>query len=133
MAFPLDRCLSQEVENTLCHHSHTDHFHYFQMTQKLQEPEISIRTTGGRMIVIPSTILRCLNPGEWLNDEVVNGYAQLVQDAAKPDIIVLDSFFCSKLVQGDQDAIRRYWQKVGLSLLFCSSVTNDYTESLQEE
>jgi len=100
------------------------------MTQKLQEPRIKIRS-GGSLAVFPSTILHCLDPGKLLNDEAVNGYAQLVEDTAQPDIIVLNSFFCYKAARGDD--IRRLWKKVSLSYLFCSSVTSDYTASSKEE
>ena len=66
------------------------------------------------MAISPKT-LDCLKPREWLSDEAINGYAQLIQDAADPDVVIFNSFFTCQLSRGFQD-VKKEWLKVSYPL-----------------
>ena len=83
------------------------------MDQKLQgQAEIDILASTGRMARVKPVFLCCLQPERWLNDEVINGYVQLVQTAAQSGIVVLNSFFLIKLAHQGYNSVKREWNKV---------------------
>lgn len=123
MAMVLDGKLCQEVKtlpNT--YHSQKLISFFFSSSQIIdqleKQPTFKIRTWGGQQIIIPGRDLQCLRPGQWLNDEVINGYLQLVHDISKvKGVVVLNSFFMSTLVRGYESA-RRTWIKAGYVCLY---------------
>jgi Ulp1 family protease len=54
----------------------------------------------------------CLQPGKWLNDEIINGYAQLIQDTAEPNVVIFSSFFLSRLADRGWKSVKKEWLKV---------------------
>lgn len=70
---------------------------------------------GHRTMGIEPGELKGVKPGEWLNDEVVNAYVELIKQVATPDVILLSSFFMSKLAKGYN--VERDWKRVS-HLLF---------------
>jgi hypothetical protein len=69
---------------------------------------------GHGTISIEPRELKGVKPGEWLNDEVVNGYVELIKQVATPNIILLSSFFMSKLARGDN--VEKDWKRVSYRL-----------------
>ena len=69
---------------------------------------------GQRTMSIEPRQLKGVKPGEWLNDEVVNAYVALIKQVATPDVVLLSSFFMSKLARGD--SVERDWKGVSYVL-----------------
>lgn len=51
-----------------------------------------------------------------MNDEIINGYAQLIQDTADPDVVIFGSFFLSQLACRGLKSIEKEWRKVSYHL-----------------
>jgi len=85
-----------------------------QVKQKLRDhSRINIRSSGRKVITLSSKVLDCLQPGKWLNDEVINGYAQLVEELGERGVIVFNSFLFFKIArEGYTDSVKKQWDKV---------------------
>ncbi|PKA58429.1 Ubiquitin-like-specific protease ESD4 [Apostasia shenzhenica] len=85
-------------------------------------------------IEITGKVLQCLNPGAWLNDEVINLYLELLKEREKrvPKKFLkchfFNTFFYKKLTSGTQDydfkAVRRWTtqRKLGYALIDCDKI-----------
>ncbi|KAF8772799.1 hypothetical protein HU200_005390 [Digitaria exilis] len=83
-------------------------------------------------IVITREILQCLNNQEWLNDEVINLYLDLLKERElrQPSKFLkchfFNTFFYKKLIAGGYDykAVRRWTtkRKLGYSLIECDKI-----------
>ncbi|KAF3322793.1 putative ubiquitin-like-specific protease 1B isoform X2 [Carex littledalei] len=85
-------------------------------------------------IEITKEIIRCLRPGGWLNDEVINLYLELLKERERrqPDRFLkchfFNTFFYKKLIGGndgyDYKAVRRWTtqKKLGYSLINCDKI-----------
>ncbi|XP_077217756.1 ubiquitin-like-specific protease ESD4 [Tasmannia lanceolata] len=85
-------------------------------------------------IEITRDILQCLNPGAWLNDEVINLYLELLKEREKrcPKKFLkchfFNTFFYKKLISGrsgyDFKAVRRWTtqRKIGYDLIECDKI-----------
>lgn len=85
-------------------------------------------------ITITGQVLRCLGPGEWLNDEVINVYLELLKEREKqePEKFLkchfFNTFFYKKLISGsfgyDYKSVRRWTtqRKLGYSLVDCDKI-----------
>ncbi|XP_015573337.1 ubiquitin-like-specific protease ESD4 isoform X2 [Ricinus communis] len=81
-------------------------------------------------IDITGEILRCLAPGAWLNDEVINVYLELLKEREKrePEKFLkchfFNTFFYKKLLSGDYKAVRRWTteRKLGYFLIDCDKI-----------
>ncbi|KAI3812548.1 hypothetical protein L1987_17259 [Smallanthus sonchifolius] len=85
-------------------------------------------------ITISGEVLRCLKPGAWLNDEVINVYLELLKEREKKEpkkflkCHFFNTFFYKKLISGragyDYKAVRRWTtqRKLGYSLLECDKI-----------
>lgn len=83
-------------------------------------------------IVITREILQCLNDKDWLNDEVINLYLELLKERElrEPDTFVkchfFNTFFYKKLINGGYDykAVRRWTtkRKLGYNLIDCDKI-----------
>ncbi|KAK8452755.1 hypothetical protein SEVIR_5G162800v4 [Setaria viridis] len=83
-------------------------------------------------IVITREILQCLNNQEWLNDEVINLYLDLLKERElrQPSKFLkchfFNTFFYKKLISGGYDykAVRRWTtkRKLGYSLIECDKI-----------
>lgn len=67
----------------------------------------------GKKIQIPLHDMRRLDPGRWLNDEVVNAYCALLDASTEDNILILHSFFVSHLTTlSKQNFANRHLLKV---------------------
>uniref|UniRef100_J3KZR8 Ubiquitin-like protease family profile domain-containing protein n=1 Tax=Oryza brachyantha TaxID=4533 RepID=J3KZR8_ORYBR len=83
-------------------------------------------------IVITREILQCLNETEWLNDEVINLYLELLKERElrEPSKFLkchfFNTFFYKKLITGGYDykSVRRWTtkRKLGYSLIECDKI-----------
>ncbi|KAK1664766.1 hypothetical protein QYE76_052925 [Lolium multiflorum] len=83
-------------------------------------------------IVITREILQCLNDKDWLNDEVINLYLELLKERElkEPNKFVkchfFNTFFYKKLINGGYDykAVRRWTtkRKLGYDLIDCDKI-----------
>ncbi|KAD5317261.1 hypothetical protein E3N88_17207 [Mikania micrantha] len=85
-------------------------------------------------ITITGEVLRCLRPGAWLNDEVINVYLELLKEREKKEpkkflrCHFFNTFFYKKLISGrtryDYKSVRRWTtqRKLGYSLLECDKI-----------
>ncbi|XP_057547731.1 ubiquitin-like-specific protease ESD4 isoform X3 [Amaranthus tricolor] len=85
-------------------------------------------------IDITGEILQCLRPGEWLNDEVINVYLELLKERERREpkkflnCHFFNTFFYKKLVGGrngyDYKAVRRWTtqRKLGYGLVDCDKI-----------
>ncbi|KAK9076116.1 hypothetical protein SSX86_004449 [Deinandra increscens subsp. villosa] len=85
-------------------------------------------------ITITGEVLRCLRPGAWLNDEVINIYLELLKEREKKEPTkflkchFFNTFFYKKLISGrtgyDYKSVRRWTtqRKLGYSLLECDKI-----------
>ncbi|XP_073142360.1 ubiquitin-like-specific protease ESD4 [Henckelia pumila] len=85
-------------------------------------------------IDITGEILRCLSPGAWLNDEVINVYLELLKEreSRNPQKFLkchfFNTFFYKKLISGrggyNFQSVRRWTthKKLGYSLLECDKI-----------
>ncbi|KAK1408652.1 hypothetical protein QVD17_40618 [Tagetes erecta] len=85
-------------------------------------------------ITITGELLRCLRPGAWLNDEVINVYLELLKEREKKEpkkflkCHFFNTFFYKKLISGktgyDYKSVRRWTtqRKLGYSLLECDKI-----------
>ncbi|XP_028751657.1 ubiquitin-like-specific protease ESD4 isoform X2 [Neltuma alba] len=85
-------------------------------------------------IEITGEILRCLKPGAWLNDEVINLYLELLKEREKREpkkflkCHFFNTFFYKKLIGGrsgyDFRSVRRWTsqRKLGYSLIECDKI-----------
>ncbi|XP_076895700.1 putative ubiquitin-like-specific protease 1B [Bidens hawaiensis] len=85
-------------------------------------------------ITISGEVLRCLRPGAWLNDEVINLYLELLKEREKKEpkkflkCHFFNTFFYKKLIGGrtgyDYKSVRRWTsqRKLGYSLLECDKI-----------
>ncbi|ERN02234.1 ubiquitin-like-specific protease ESD4 [Amborella trichopoda] len=85
-------------------------------------------------IEITRSILQCLLPGAWLNDEVINLYLELLKEREKRDpkhflkCHFFNTFFYKKLISGrsgyDYKAVRRWTtqRKIGYDLIECDKI-----------
>ncbi|XP_047059107.1 putative ubiquitin-like-specific protease 1B [Lolium rigidum] len=83
-------------------------------------------------IVITREILQCLNDKDWLNDEVINLYLELLKERElkEPNKFVkchfFNTFFYKKLINGGYDykAVRRWTtkRKLGYNLIDCDKI-----------
>ncbi|XP_076900958.1 ubiquitin-like-specific protease ESD4 [Bidens hawaiensis] len=85
-------------------------------------------------ITITGEVLRCLRPGAWLNDEVINVYLELLKEREKKEPKKFlkchfhNTFFYKKLISGktgyDYKSVRRWTtqKKLGYSLLDCDKI-----------
>ncbi|CAO2821966.1 unnamed protein product [Amaranthus hypochondriacus] len=85
-------------------------------------------------IDITGEILQCLRPGEWLNDEVINVYLELLKERERREpkkflnCHFFNTFFYKKLIGGrngyDYKAVRRWTtqRKLGYGLVDCEKV-----------
>lgn len=85
-------------------------------------------------ITITGEVLRCLKPGEWLNDEVINVYLELLKEREMKEpkkflkCHFFNTFFYKKLISGssgyDYKSVRRWTtqRKLGYSLLECDKI-----------
>ncbi|XP_074340019.1 ubiquitin-like-specific protease ESD4 [Apium graveolens] len=85
-------------------------------------------------IEITGELLRCLRPGAWLNDEVINLYLELLKEREKrhPKQFLkchfFNTFFYKKLIGGgsgyDYKSVRRWTtqRKLGYSLIECEKI-----------
>ncbi|CAO2173732.1 unnamed protein product [Urochloa humidicola] len=83
-------------------------------------------------IVITREILQCLNYQEWLNDEVINLYLDLLKEREQREpskflkCHFFNTFFYKKLISGGYDykAVRRWTtkRKLGYSLIECDKI-----------
>ncbi|KAJ3683714.1 hypothetical protein LUZ60_013941 [Juncus effusus] len=85
-------------------------------------------------IEISKQIIRCLRPGGWLNDEVINLYLELLKEREKrePNKFLnchfFNTFFYKKLISGksgyDYKSIKRWTthKKLGYSLIDCDKI-----------
>ncbi|KAJ0914842.1 putative Ulp1 peptidase [Helianthus annuus] len=85
-------------------------------------------------ITITGEVLRCLRPGAWLNDEVINLYLELLKEREKKEpkkflkCHFFNTFFYKKLISGrtgyDYKSVRRWTtqRKLGYSLLECDKI-----------
>ncbi|KAI7736070.1 hypothetical protein M8C21_023687 [Ambrosia artemisiifolia] len=85
-------------------------------------------------IAITGEVLRCLRPGAWLNDEVINLYLELLKEREKKEpkkflkCHFFNTFFYKKLISGrtgyDYKSVRRWTtqRKLGYSLLECDKI-----------
>lgn len=62
--------------------------------------------------------LRTLNGKEWLNDEVINFYVNLIQERSKdsklPSVYAFSTFFYPKLMSSGHSALRRWTKKIDI-------------------
>jgi Ulp1 family protease len=61
-----------------------------------------------------------LENGKWLNDEIINFYAQLIMDRAKTKfckVHVYNTFFYSTLCQGGYSKVKKWSKKVSFHQL----------------
>ncbi|XP_058075901.1 ubiquitin-like-specific protease ESD4 isoform X1 [Magnolia sinica] len=91
-------------------------------------------THANSNIVITKEKLMCLRPGEWLNDEVINLYLELLKEREKrvPKKFLkchfFNTFFFKKLVSGkngyDFKSVRRWTtpRKIGYGLIECDKI-----------
>lgn len=61
--------------------------------------------------------IQTLRPGEWLNDEVINFYGNLIMARSKesttlPKVHVFSTFFYKTLSENGYDKVRRWTKKV---------------------
>eukprot|EP00457_Paulinella_chromatophora_P014247 gb/GEZN01014648.1/.p1 GENE.gb/GEZN01014648.1/~~gb/GEZN01014648.1/.p1 ORF type:complete len:214 (-),score=28.10 gb/GEZN01014648.1/:177-818(-) len=81
-----------------------------------------------------NTILQCLRPGQWLNDEVMNFYMAMINErsqelvkkygpSAPPHVLKIychNSFFCDKMTNGGKgykyQAVKRWSKKAGVKI-----------------
>nr|XP_043606017.1 ubiquitin-like-specific protease ESD4 isoform X2 [Erigeron canadensis] len=85
-------------------------------------------------ITITGEVLRCLRPGAWLNDEVINLYLELLKEREKKEpkkflkCHFFNTFFYKKLISGrtgyDYKSVRRWTsqRKLGYSLQECDKI-----------
>ncbi|XP_054807249.1 ubiquitin-like-specific protease ESD4 [Prosopis cineraria] len=85
-------------------------------------------------IEITGELLRCLKPGAWLNDEVINLYLELLKEREKREpkkylkCHFFNTFFYKKLIGGksgyDFKSVRRWTtqRKLGYSLIECDKI-----------
>ncbi|PWA46035.1 cysteine proteinases superfamily protein [Artemisia annua] len=85
-------------------------------------------------ITITGEVLRCLGPGAWLNDEVINLYLELLKERERREpkkflkCHFFNTFFYKKLISGrggyDYNSVRRWTskRKLGYSLLECDKI-----------
>ncbi|MCL7045856.1 hypothetical protein MKW94_020456 [Papaver nudicaule] len=85
-------------------------------------------------IEITGEILRCLQPGGWLNDEVINVYLELLKEREKREpkkflkCHFFNTFFYKKLASGrtgyDYKAVKRWTtqRKIGYGLIECDKI-----------
>ncbi|XP_077240707.1 ubiquitin-like-specific protease ESD4 [Tasmannia lanceolata] len=85
-------------------------------------------------IQITRDVLQCLQPGAWLNDEVINLYLELLKEREKSDpkkflkCHFFNTFFYNKLFSGrhvyDFKAVRRWTtqRKIGYGLIECDKI-----------
>ncbi|KAM7256720.1 hypothetical protein ACFE04_012461 [Oxalis oulophora] len=81
-------------------------------------------------IDITGEILRCLRPGRWLNDEVINVYLDLLKERENRDpkkflkCHFFSTFFYSKLRSGGYKAVKRWTsnRKLGYYLIDCDKI-----------
>ncbi|KAK9139350.1 hypothetical protein Scep_009031 [Stephania cephalantha] len=85
-------------------------------------------------IDITGEILQCLQPGAWLNDEVINVYLELLKEREKREPAkflkchFFNTFFYKKLISGrggyDFKAVRRWTsqRKIGYGLIECEKI-----------
>ncbi|KZP18038.1 cysteine proteinase, partial [Athelia psychrophila] len=59
--------------------------------------------------------LERFGPGQWLNDEIINAYGQLLDAHTPGDVMFLSSFFMNKLYHDGYNGVSK-WLK-GVSLL----------------
>ncbi|KAI3728164.1 hypothetical protein L6452_16795 [Arctium lappa] len=91
-------------------------------------------THANSNIIITGEVLRCLRLGEWLNDEVVNVYLELLKEREKREpqkflkCHFFNTFFYKKLTSGrigyDYKSVRRWTtqKKLGYSLFECEKI-----------
>eukprot|EP00440_Ansanella_granifera_P015284 gb/GFBE01016616.1/.p1 GENE.gb/GFBE01016616.1/~~gb/GFBE01016616.1/.p1 ORF type:complete len:323 (+),score=65.37 gb/GFBE01016616.1/:1-969(+) len=60
--------------------------------------------------------LSCLQPDEWLNDEVVNCYLRLLQDQNSGTLWCPSTFFWPKLEESGHQAVQRWTKRAGLNV-----------------
>ncbi|XP_015690603.1 ubiquitin-like-specific protease ESD4 [Oryza brachyantha] len=87
---------------------------------------------GPSSIEITKEIIRCLRPGCWLNDEVINLYLELLKERAERDskkflkCHFFNTFFYNKLACGeagyDYQSVRRWTARLGYGLLECEKI-----------
>lgn len=118
MTMVLDRKLRQEVNKAFIFTSSSLIIFFFQIAKLTKPPTISIYSCGGVKADIQNSAFRCLRPTGWLNDEVINGYTQLVYMATKAKgVIVLNSFVMTKLLEG-YNFVKRVLHKASWTYLY---------------
>eukprot|EP00931_Biecheleriopsis_adriatica_P120837 TRINITY_DN95938_c0_g1_i1.p1 TRINITY_DN95938_c0_g1~~TRINITY_DN95938_c0_g1_i1.p1 ORF type:complete len:336 (+),score=83.24 TRINITY_DN95938_c0_g1_i1:81-1088(+) len=60
--------------------------------------------------------LSCLQPEEWLNDEVVNCYMRLLQEESEGRLWCPNTFFWPKLKDGGYSAVQRWSRRASIDL-----------------
>ncbi|KAF9978442.1 SUMO1 sentrin specific peptidase 1 [Actinomortierella ambigua] len=73
----------------------------------------------GFNVTITKNDIRTLRPGEWLNDEVINFYGQLIMarsnaSSALPKVHVFSTFFYKTLSENGYDKVRRWTKKTNI-------------------
>lgn len=62
-------------------------------------------------------IHRLIEPGEWLNDEIVNAYGQLLDAHSNSDVFFLSSFFMHRLHRDGYAGISKWLKGVSFMLI----------------
>ncbi|XP_026469904.1 sentrin-specific protease 1-like [Ctenocephalides felis] len=70
-------------------------------------------------ITITREDIKCLQHSEWLNDQVINFYLNLIMERSQrndllPKVYVMSTFFFTKLCRGEFESLRRWTRKVDL-------------------
>ncbi|KAG0263783.1 SUMO1 sentrin specific peptidase 1 [Actinomortierella ambigua] len=73
----------------------------------------------GFNVTITKNDIRTLRPGEWLNDEVINFYGNLIMarsnaSSALPKVHVFSTFFYKTLSENGYDKVRRWTKKTNI-------------------
>jgi Ulp1 family protease len=90
--------------------------------QALGKPADTTLISGFNVDITPK-ILGCMRNGQWLNDEVINFYMQMIMARASqnpekyPSVHCFNTFFFSTLDQQGYAKVRRWTKKVQSSIL----------------
>lgn len=66
-----------------------------------------------------------LAPQEWLNDEIINGYLALLDNASPDPIIFASTFFVLKLFREGYQSVNRWHKFVSTTLTLNAYITID--------
>jgi len=73
-------------------------------------------------VPIAQQTMECLQPGEWLNDEVINNFLRLVQNESKGTLWCVSTYFWPKLSTEGYDGVSRWATRSSVDIRKLSAI-----------